>query len=406
MAIRAVSTATRPSLLPPPSSPYTMLSSTPKVYCLSKSTPVRNPFRPIAVSLPTSTALSLFTLITSPNEAKAFSLSKDQIMTSLTKVEDTIGQAQEVGSSVLDFTQGAFKVVVDTLKPGVDFALPLLVKAGDQAVKIASPVLSEASKKVEEALQSSGIDTEPVYSAAKTVTEAAQQGSKVIEVAKPVASSTIETLTSADPIVIVETAGAVFLAYLLLPPIWSVITYNFRGYKGKLSPAQTLDLLSTQNYYLVDIRSEKDKNKAGVPRLPSIAKNKIISIPLEEVPSKIKNIVRDTKILEAEITALKISYLKRLGKGSNIVIMDAYSDTAKIVAKALTSLGVKSCWVMADGFSGSRGWLQSRLGTDSYNVSVAELVSPSRIIPAVGRLGTSSSTSLQLSRKLLPGSID
>lgn len=48
---------------------------------------------------------------------------------------------------------------------------------------------------------------------------------------------------------------------------------------GGLTPAQTLDLISTKNYILIDIRSEKDKDKAGIPRLPSSAKNKMIQIP-------------------------------------------------------------------------------------------------------------------------------
>lgn len=385
MALRAVSTATRPP------------SSTPK----SSPRPQIRP--PHSVSLPkTSAAISFFTLLASPpNEAKAFSLSKDQIMDSLTQVENTIGQAKEVGSSILDTTVSVIKVVVDTLKPAVDVAMPVLQKAGDQALQVASPLLSEASKKAQEAIQSTGIDTEPVLTAAKTVTEAAQQSSKVIDVAKPIASSTVQTI-SAEPIVVVETAAVIFVAYLLLPPIWSAISYNLRGYKGKLTPAQTLDLLCTQNYLLIDIRSEKDKNKAGVPRLPPSAKNKIIPIPLEELPSKIKNIVRDAKKVEAEMAALKISYLKRVGKGSNIIIMDSYSDTAKIVARTLTSLGFKNCWIVNDGFSGGQGWLQSRLGTDSYNVSFAEVLSPSRIIPSSKRFGTRSSTSLQPSGKFLP----
>lgn len=81
-----------------------------------------------------------------------------------------------------------------------------------------------------------------------------------------------------------------------------------------------------------------------------------------------------------------------------------YSGIAKIVARALTTLGFKNCWIVADGFSGGRGWLQSRLGTDSYSVALAEVLAPSRVIPAaVGRLGT---PTFQSSRKLLPGSAD
>lgn len=76
-----------------------------------------------------------------------------------------------------------------------------------------------------------------------------------------------------------------------------------------------------------------------------------------------------------------------------------YSDSAKIVAKTLKSLGFKNCYIVTDGFSGGRGWLQSRLGTDSYNFSFAQVLSPSRIIPAGTRsFGTRSGT------KFLPSS--
>nr|CAB3447812.1 unnamed protein product [Digitaria exilis] len=124
--------------------------------------------------------------------------------------------------------------------------------------------------------------------------------------------------------------------------------------------------------------------------------------------------VRNAKKAEAEITALKISYLKKISKGSNIIIMDSYNDVSKTVAKTLNSVGFKNCWVMAGGFSGGKGWAQSRLGTDSFNLSVVEVVAPSRVIPAVagrigttaGRIGTTSSASRAPSRKLLPGSVD
>ena len=46
-------------------------------------------------------------------------------------------------------------------------------------------------------------------------------------------------------------------------------------------------------------------------------------IRLEELPNKVKGIVRNSKRVEAEIAALKISYLKKINKGSNIIIMDS-----------------------------------------------------------------------------------
>lgn len=82
-------------------------------------------------------------------------------------MEKTIDQAVEFSSSVLDSAQKVFEGVTSSLKPGIDVALPIAKQAGEQAVKIASPAISEASKKAQEAIQSTGIDTEPVLSAAK-----------------------------------------------------------------------------------------------------------------------------------------------------------------------------------------------------------------------------------------------
>lgn len=93
MAIRASATP-RPSL---PPSPSPSLSATTKCSLKPK-------FRPTSVSLPTST-ISLLALFTSPFEAQAFSLSKDQIVSSLTEVNtfhlDNLKLQPYNGSSVV-----------------------------------------------------------------------------------------------------------------------------------------------------------------------------------------------------------------------------------------------------------------------------------------------------------------
>uniref|UniRef100_A0A7N0SVZ9 Rhodanese domain-containing protein n=1 Tax=Kalanchoe fedtschenkoi TaxID=63787 RepID=A0A7N0SVZ9_KALFE len=372
--------------------PRPSLSSSSRPKPTTTIIPNNKPPQLLKSSSPATLSLSLFALFTPPHEAHALTLSKDQIVSSVTQMEKTFNQAQEMSSTVFETAQQVFGIVTEAVKP----ALPVLKQVAEQAFNAASPVLSEASKKAQDAIQSSGFDTEPVVTAAKTVVDAAQQTTKVIEDAQPIASSTVETISSADPTVIVGAGGALFLAYVLLPPILSAISFNLRGYRGDLTPAQTLDLMCTQNHIMVDIRSEKDKNNTGIPRLPTSAKSKMISVPLEDLPAKLRGLVRNSKRVEAEIAALKISYLKKLAKSSNIVILDSYSDSAKLVAKYLTSLGFKNCWIVADGFSGGKGWLQSRLGTDGYNFSFAEVLSPSRIIP--GRIGTTRGT------KLLSGS--
>lgn len=79
------------------------------------------------------------------------------------QVEQTIDQVQEAGSGILDIA----KTVFEAVKPGLEAALPVLKQAGEVAFKVASPVVSEASKKAQEAIQSAGIDTDSVVSAAK-----------------------------------------------------------------------------------------------------------------------------------------------------------------------------------------------------------------------------------------------
>ncbi|GJN22144.1 hypothetical protein PR202_gb09683 [Eleusine coracana subsp. coracana] len=346
---------------------------------------------------------SLAVLAATP-AAHAAALSKEDVAGSINKVVDTVDQVIDVGGKVAEQSAGVLKALGEAVKP----ALPVLKSAGDEAIKLAAPVVSGASKQATEALQGAGVDPAPVVSAAKT---AAEQSTKVIDAAKPIASATVETIASLAPGDYVVAAGAAVLAYILLPPVWSLVSVSLRGYKGDLTAAQALDKVTSQDYVLIDVRNEKDKAKAGVPQLPPNAKNRVISVPLEDLPSKLKGMVRNAKRAEAEITALKISYLKRIGKGSNVIIMDSYSDSAKIVARTLSSVGFKNCWVMFGGFSGRKGWAQSRLGTDSYNLSVVEVVTPSRVIPAAaGRFGTTTSstttTSRAPARKLLPGSID
>ena len=48
---------------------------------------------------------------------------------------------------------------------------------------------------------------------------------------------------------------------------------------GELTALKALDLLSQEDYVLLDVRSEKEKSKSGVPSLPRNAKNKFLPIP-------------------------------------------------------------------------------------------------------------------------------
>lgn len=361
-------------------------------------------------------SLALLTAISvSSTTSPALAVSAEDITNALLKIQDVTGKATNAVGSAYGSTKALVEQFFSTVKPAVDAAAPYVQKATDAAVQVATPIASDVAMQADKVLKNAGVDTKPVVDAAKTAVvvagEAAEQTAKVIEGAKPVASSTFESIISADPLFIAGGVGALLLLYLLTPSLLSSIAYAARGYKGDLSAAQVLDLLNSSNYLLVDVRTEKEKSKSGLPSLPRNAKSKFLSIPLEELPGKLKGQVRNARKLEAEIAALKISFLKRIGKGSNIVLLDAYGDIAKTVAKTLSALGFQNAWVVIDGFDGGKGWVQSRLGTDSYNSSIGEILSPSRIIPSGTRklFKTVSSEVVDVTprfTRLLPGGSD
>ena len=66
-------------------------------------------------------------------------------------------------------------------------------------------------------------------------------------------------------------------------------------------------------------------------------------------------------------------------------------DIAKTIARSLSGLGFNNTWVITDGFDGGRGWVQSRLGTESSGTSFTEILSPSRVISSGTKLLQASS---------------
>lgn len=294
--------------------------------------------------------------------------------------------------------------VFTTVKPGFDAAAPIVQQTTDTVTKFAGPLASDLAEGAQKALKSAGVDTDQGVEFAKSAVE---QTSKVLEGAQPIGSSVLESALAADPLFLAEAAGGLVLFYFLAPPLVSSIAKSTRGYAGDLGAAEALDLLLKQDYTLIDIRTEKEKEKFGVPSLPSNSKNKYVAVPLEEFPGKIKSQLRNSRKVEAEVVAIKVASLKRLNKGSKIILVDESGGVAKTVARALKIQGFKNSYVITDGFKGGKGWIQSRLGTDDYNstgLSFSEVLSPSRIIPVgTKRFGTQSGSTARF--KLLPGGV-
>ncbi|EFJ26003.1 hypothetical protein SELMODRAFT_98333, partial [Selaginella moellendorffii] len=314
------------------------------------------------------------------------------------QVQEFASTVTSTAGSTYTVVSGALKQAYQFVKPLVDIALPIVQKTSDIAIKAAAPVASSVASEAIKALESVGVNTKPVLEAGQTAVtvagQAAQQTGSLIEGATPVVSTTLSSLLASDPVILAGELGAAVLLFLLAPGILSSLGIAARGYKGDLTAPQALDYISNSNYFLIDVRSEKEKSKSGTPSLPNKAKRNFTAIPIEELPSNIRSQLRNPRTVEAELGAIKISALKRVNKGTNLVILDSTGNISKVVAKSLSGLGFKSTWTVLDGFDGSRGWLQNRLGTESYFSSLTQVLSPSRIIPpATSKLFKSASGS-------------
>ncbi|GAX76047.1 hypothetical protein CEUSTIGMA_g3490.t1 [Chlamydomonas eustigma] len=78
-------------------------------------------------------------------------------------------------------------------------------------------------------------------------------------------------------------------------------------------------------------------------------------------PQKLRSALRDPNGLEATVTALQISALKRVNGGTKIILLDRFGSDARAVAKELSRKGFGKVFTVQGGFDGRNGWVQSKL---------------------------------------------
>eukprot|EP00475_Leptophrys_vorax_P028772 TRINITY_DN41865_c0_g1_i1.p1 TRINITY_DN41865_c0_g1~~TRINITY_DN41865_c0_g1_i1.p1 ORF type:complete len:404 (+),score=68.10 TRINITY_DN41865_c0_g1_i1:76-1287(+) len=325
------------------------------------------------------------TAATALSAGSARAVEAETIVNALDQVEAFSKQAVDAATQAFDIVSSVTGQVVDAATPFVQKAAPVVIDVTKKAVDAATPYANDLAGQTSKALSDSGVEVAPILSAAKTaVGIAGDVTEKTITVASPYAQTTFETLIAQDPAVLAAGAGGLLLLYLLAPSFGGSIAYAARGYAGEFTAAQALDLLSTEDYTLIDVRTDSQKSRSGTPSLPRNAKSKLVTVAVEEVEGKLRGQIRNSRKVEADITAIKIAALKRLGKGSRIILIDSNGDIAKLVAQSLVSLGFKNTWIVKDGVDGGKGWVQSKLATESAGLSFAEVLSPSRIIAGTG----------------------
>lgn len=276
-----------------------------------------------------------------------------------------------------DLTEAA-KVVAKASEPAVSAATPI-VKAGvGVAVEKGTPIVGQLFSTLKDAVNQ-GVDSETLSQASSAIKKAADVTGKAVDVGLPVATeatkTTVDFVTTTDPVVLAAGAAAAFVSYYALPPLAGVLADISRGYAGNISAPDLLDTLINKRCTLVDIRSDQSRVSAGEPQLPSQARNKFVHWPVVKITRKERGQVKGADAIESQVTAIQIAALKKLpGKGSPVVIMDENgSGQAKDIAKRVSSMGYSKVYVLNGGFS---AWKSASLGVQEVSRVFTEVVTP------------------------------
>lgn len=100
---------------------------------------------------------------------------------------------------------------------------------------------------------------------------------------------------------------------------------------------------------------------------------------------KLRNSLRDPTAIEASVTSLQIASLKRVSKGTKIILLDRYGPAAQTVAKELGRKGFSKVFTVTGGFDGRNGWVQSKL---QIKPAATVLSAPATLLGRTSTTGT------------------
>ncbi|KAL6758560.1 rhodanese-like Ca-sensing receptor [Haematococcus lacustris] len=284
---------------------------------------------------------------------------------------DSVVVAIKAAGEVIKAGVTAAQAGIQVLKEGYDIAAPIVEKAYKvaspivgQAIKAtvdaASPAIKAALPSIQDGLQSTGFNPGVVTDATSAVT---QRASTAVSTATPFLTKVLQVVSGAGPVTLAEYAlGLAALTYLV-PLLLGGLGGSFRGFAGEVAPAAALDSLANESdVLLIDIRSSKEKEASGVPDLPTSAASKALEVEYASTDDKrLRALLRDPTAMEAQITALQVAALKKISKGTKLVLLDRYGPAARTVAKELGRRGYGKVFVVSGGFDGRGGWVQSKL---------------------------------------------
>jgi hypothetical protein len=93
---------------------------------------------------------------------------------------------------------------------------------------------------------------------------------------------------------------------------------------------------------------QREKETSGLADVPGGAKGRLLEVEYAATEDKrLRGQLRDPAAIEAQVTALQIAALKRIGRGSKVILLDRYGGAAKTVAKELARRGFGRVFVVS-----------------------------------------------------------
>lgn len=315
-----------------------------------------------------SAQLSLMLTMASVSATPAYADVDDAVSSAVDSVK-AAGEALKAGKTAADGAVSALGELYQKVSPSIndtiEKATPYVQRGVDEATKVAAPlakdiqtkgvpIVTEGTKNI---LRSSGVDVDSLSVQANTATKTLSDASVK---ATPFVTKVTDFVTSSSPETLGKIAIVLVLVYYLTPFALKATVSSFRGYAGEITPARAVDIVATDsNVAIIDIRAQKEKASVGTPDVPSSARGRFIELEVAEVDRRLRGQLRNVDAVEAQVTALEIQALKRVNKGTKILLMDKNgSGTSKAVAKELAALGFGNAFVVAGGF---QGWISSKL---------------------------------------------
>ncbi|GBF99725.1 hypothetical protein Rsub_12438 [Raphidocelis subcapitata] len=284
----------------------------------------------------------------------------DTTVATVTEAVKATGQAVKGGLELLNAGVKALQEGYEAASPYINEAVGAVSPYAQEAVKATTEYATKAAPVVQEtltaAVKSGGVDVDAVQSAAAAAAKTAVDGAAA---AQPFLQKAAEFVATSEPLALAEYGAGAVALYLLSPTLLGALVGGLRGYAGDVNAISALESINADgNAVVVDIRTAAEKESAGVLDLPGGA-SKVLEAEFAAVADRrLRGALRDASGLEAKLTALQVSALKRLGRGTKVYLLDRNGSTSKAVARELAKLGFGRVYVIEGGFG---GWVSSRL---------------------------------------------